>query len=344
MQRAIFAFFVALTWAVPASAADDTHVFAALDAVGPLDGHKYDPRPVIRAVNMLQPLGHQAGVALLRRYLAKHGRALHARPPRALFVVLRTLFAPPPASGSPPTDACTPAQRDFAAGGCLRPPRLGAPHPPAPKDLRSLRYPAFILGDVPLSLVSGYMLGGQPEPLSMHLDSLNKYAYWRTSMLHPKSAGAVRYLFMHYGGWPLNSQVGKMVEAQLKRIERPVQLPCVRVGLHCLPQSAKSTQEITASFGLAPPPPVVELKGGDKRLFIAFLEVPTDSESYIDVAGWSYSAHFSEWRLFSTQLVYDAVTLKAAIDAKRGVLVLTDARGRESVVVPLGNIPHSAKR
>ncbi len=52
-----------VSWAVPASA-DEAKVFAALDAVGALDGRVYDPKPVIAAVNLLQPLGVKSGLVL----------------------------------------------------------------------------------------------------------------------------------------------------------------------------------------------------------------------------------------------------------------------------------------
>jgi hypothetical protein len=104
-------------------------------------------------------------------------------------------------------------------GGCLRPPRLGAPSPAAPADLRALRFPFFVLGDVPLSLVSGYALGGTPEPLGMHLDELAAApTTWLAAPLAPQGAGEVRYLFMHHGAWGSQSDVGQLVERQLARL------------------------------------------------------------------------------------------------------------------------------
>lgn len=200
-----------------ATGSDDA-VFAALDAVGPLDGNRADPRTVIRAVNALQPLGKDKGVALLRRYFAESRPSQKLQKSEGLFLVLRTLLVPPPASGSRVRDACTPEQQAVAAGGCLRPPRLGAPVPSPPHDLLSLRYPAFVLGDVPLSLVSGYVLGGKAEPLDMYLGAIAPVAGWLPAPLQPKSAGEVRYLFVHYGQWSLADDVGKLVEAQLARL------------------------------------------------------------------------------------------------------------------------------
>ena len=202
--------------ASPARAAGDDVLFSALDAVGVLGGHDYDPRPAIDAVNALQPLGKERGLNVLRRYLAARPAADERG---GLFVVIRTLLEPPPASRPRPADACTPSQQEVAAGGCWRPPRLGAPVPPPPADLSSIRYPAFILGDVPLSVVDGYSLGGLPERLTDHLEALALRGVWRAAPLAPRSAGEIRYLFMHFGLWSRTDAVGRMVEAQLQRLE-----------------------------------------------------------------------------------------------------------------------------
>lgn len=207
-------------WTASPARADDAKALAALAAVGPLDGSRYDPGPVITAINLLQPLGPERGLAVLRKHLARTRATRSVAPgPSGLFAVIRVLFDPPAREKSPPADACTPRQRAVAAGGCFRPPRLGGPVPAPPKDLRSLRYPIFVLGDVPLSLVSGYILGGHPEPLGMHLDALAKAGTWRKAPLKPKTTGEIRYLFVHYGQWGLNDPVGKMVESQLKRLD-----------------------------------------------------------------------------------------------------------------------------
>ena len=328
----------------PAQAADDWAIFRALDAVGPLDGHRYDPRPVIDAVNLLQPLGKARGVEVLRRYIARRGQSLHPGVPDALFVVIRTLFDPPgarrgPGAPTPPPDACTPRQRAFVSDGCLRPPRLGGPQPPPPEDLRSLRYPAFVLGDVPLSLVSGYMLGGKAEPLGMHLDALVAEAQWRPAPLRPKSADEIRYLFMHYGQWAWTDAVGKMVESQLRRMEGPP-LACFDLGLWCVPRTGPDTATLRRLLGDSVAPATTELTHRNQRLLVAFLELPTDSESYIYAAAWAYTAHFAEWRLFLLTEIYGAVSLSAAIDASAGTLVLTGPDGSAAHTVSLPSIPY----
>ena len=352
MRHAVVLLAALLVVPAPAAAADDeAAVVAALDALGPLDGSRYDPRPVIRAVNLLQPLGAKRGVALLRRYVARRGPALAAGPPSALFAVLRTIFEPPPASGKAPKDACTPRQREVASGGCLRPPMLGAPWPPPPKDLRSLRYPIFVLGDIPLSLVSGYALGGHPEPASMHLEALAAVARWRAQPLRPQAVGEVRYLFVHYGQWSFSDPVGRMVDAQLRKMEAgdaPARTaraaaPCLDLGLWCVPRAASSPEAVRVALAGAPGPTMVSLAHGQKRVLVAFLEVPTDSESYIHVAAWSYTAHFREWRLFLLSEIYGAVSPSAVIDAPGRRLVIRNHTGGPALIVPLAHIPYSVR-
>lgn len=219
-MRALIICILIIGVPLAASSGDHADVHAALSAVGPLSGDRFNPSAVIDAVNRLVPLGKKQGLAVLRKYIHNNKRALTDSEPSALFAVIRIVFDPQKTKAKPPAHACTPKQRYFLAGQCFRPPMLGAPHPPPPEDLLSLRYPIFVLGDVPLSLVSGYSLGGLAEPLGMHLDSLAKFGQWRSKPLAPKPAGNVRYLFMHYGQWGLNEPVGKMVEAQLQRYEK----------------------------------------------------------------------------------------------------------------------------
>ena len=193
-------------------------LWRALDAVGPLESDRYDPGPVIQAINALQPLGRERGTAALADYLQARGPQ-HVYDRGGLFAVLRVLYQPPSASPPWPDLACTPRQRDLVSGPCLRPPLLGAPQPPPPEDLRSLRFPFMVLGDVPLSLVSGYHLAGKAEPVGMHFDALSSAnTGWLEAQLQPKSAGEIRYLFTHYGQWSANGEVGRGIEKQLSRL------------------------------------------------------------------------------------------------------------------------------
>jgi|GEM_PF-1209843 len=327
----------------PAQAASDTEIFGVLDAVGPLDGHAYDPRPVIRAVNTLQPLGKAEGVAVLRRYL---GARRNAGARGALFIVMRTLLeAPQEKPAAAPPDACTPAQRALTAGGCWRPPRLGAPVPAAPKDLRSLVFPGFVLGDVPLSVVGGYNLGGLPERPIDHLNALARVGTWRAEPLTPRPAGEIRYLFVHYGQWSLTDEVGQMVETQLKHYEAgPLpETVCLDLGLLCVPRAVTHLESLRAAVDLPGMTTTELLTVGKKRLFFSVLEWPTDSESYITVLAWSYTGHFDEWRLVLHQEVYGAISVTPVYDAARAAVVLKTSRpGQpEAGVFPVAHIPYA---
>jgi hypothetical protein len=188
----------------PAFAADP--LLATLEAVGPLDATQFDPARALEALRLLHALGPTGAREALRQYLQQR-----PDPPDGLFIVLRCLFSPPPLSApaSPWPGAVQP--------GHLRPPALGAPYPPQPDDLTlTPHFPAFILGDVPMSLVTGYALGGLAEPLSMHLDALAN-ATWRAEPLRPKSAGEVRYLLDHWGLWA-GTPVSALLEGQLDRL------------------------------------------------------------------------------------------------------------------------------
>lgn len=186
-----------------------------LDAVGPLGMDTYDPHPVIAAVNAIQPLGQAEGTALLKAYLEERGASANDR--GGLFAVLRVLYEPPNASKPPwPKDACTPRQSEFLSGPCLRMPRLGSPFPAAPEDLRSLRFPFFVLGDVPVSVVRGYELGGKAESLLMHHQALiDAKLGWLAKPLSP-TPKETTYRLHHYGSW--DKALSGAIDSQIKRL------------------------------------------------------------------------------------------------------------------------------
>ena len=186
-----------------------------LDAVGPLGMDDYDPYPVIAAINAVQPLGQAEGTALLTAYLEERGASANER--GGLFAVLRVLYEPPNTIKPPwPKDACTPRQSEFLSGPCLRMPRLGSPSPEAPEDLRSLRFPFFVLADVPVSVVRGYELGGKAESLRMHHQALiDAKIGWLAKPLSPKPQETT-YLLQHYGSW--NKALSVAVDSQIKRL------------------------------------------------------------------------------------------------------------------------------
>ncbi len=138
-----------------------------LDGAPALDGYRFDPLAVIQIVNTLQPLGKERALAAMREYVrVSSAHADRAR--EGLFVILRVLFEVPGDPGHHP------------------PMFVGAPAPPAPSDPRRLpRFPVILEGDVPLLVVSGYMLGGMPQPVSQHLDHFARVGQLRARPLRP---------------------------------------------------------------------------------------------------------------------------------------------------------------
>jgi hypothetical protein len=187
----------------------DHALFAVLDAVGPLLAGEFHPGKALRAMQALMQLAPQARVDALRRYLAAR-----PEPPEGLFAVVRALVEVPPRT------AQAEAWPGVLQPGYLRPPALGAPHPAQPADLEQIpHWPLVLLADVPLVEVSGYTLGGHPEPLSMHLDGLAR-ATWRTKPLEPVSAGEIRYHLLHWGRWMGQPETMAHFETQLQRLEK----------------------------------------------------------------------------------------------------------------------------
>lgn len=207
-------------WAVkplPPHIAAQNAAIHLLRKLSPLEAPAFEPRLVIEAINTLQPLGQAAGVAAIRAFITQTESA-GRECPGALFAVMRLLFDPPSPKAPTPTEPydLTTAARP----GYLRPPALGAPSPPASTDPAMIpHFPILLMADLPLSVVDGYALGGQPEPPSMHLDALCAGCTWRTAPLDPKTPGEVRYLLTHWGG--LTPDQLPLAFEQLDRLEKP---------------------------------------------------------------------------------------------------------------------------
>ncbi len=130
-------------------------------------GSGYDPRPVIIAVNALQPLGKQRALAAITEYL-RVSSWLDDPGREGTFLLLRSLFDPPDPPGYLPA---------MAVGA-------GSPSPPA--DAKALpRFPIAIRGDIPFMLVGGYSLGGMAEPPEHHLEWFRTHGVLRAVPLHP---------------------------------------------------------------------------------------------------------------------------------------------------------------
>lgn len=139
---------------------------AILERASSSDFMNYAPAPVIEAVNALLPQGKDAALHAIETYLAQADQT--ADPRHGLFLVMRVLFEVPAEPGYQP------------------PMRIGGSAPAAPRDPRSLPlFPIVLIDDIPLMLVSGYALGGEPEPLSVHIAYFRAHGAVRAHALRP---------------------------------------------------------------------------------------------------------------------------------------------------------------
>jgi hypothetical protein len=151
----------------------------ALNDLPPLSGNHYNPRPVIRAVNLLQPLGKEGALAAIDEYLRVAFEFTDHDAREGVFLVLRTLF------DVPTVQTVFPYNRD-STPGYMPPMLVGAGWPGEPNDKKLLpRFPIAIEGDIPFFLVEGYTLGGLPEPPESHVDYFRKFGTVRAKPLSP---------------------------------------------------------------------------------------------------------------------------------------------------------------
>ena len=126
----------------------------------------YNPGRIIQAVNDLIPLGKEDALASIAGYYEAADR--QADPRQGLFWVLRVLFDVPADPGYHP------------------PVRLGAPRPAAPDDLRTIpRFPIMLIEDIPLLMVTSFILGGLPETVDSHLELFERKGLMRSRPLRP---------------------------------------------------------------------------------------------------------------------------------------------------------------
>lgn len=142
-----------------------------LDALGRVpsysSGWQYDPRKVIRAVNLLQPLGKERALAVIDEYL-RVASPWHDDGREGAFLVLRVLFDVPGDAGFMPVM------------------RVGAPSPAGPKDPKLLpRFPIALEGDIPFLIVEGYDLCGEAERPQSHVDYFREQGTLRARPLIP---------------------------------------------------------------------------------------------------------------------------------------------------------------
>ena len=170
------------------------------------EGWAFDPRALIRAVNVLQPLGRGRAIAVVREYL-RVSSSFDDSAREGMFLLLRALFDAP--DGYPPM-------------------MVGAPSPPAPADAKAVpRFPLLILRDVPLLLVSGYMLGGMAERPEDDLAWFEQHGKLRAKPLAPTDqplALAGELARTSAGWWPVGGGTDRvMIANQLLRLVNSIQ-------------------------------------------------------------------------------------------------------------------------
>ena len=135
-----------------------------------LEGYQYDPLPVIRIINALQPLGREKALDVLGEYVRVSEETFHS----GLSLVLRVLFD-------------LPDNVDSRRGWII-----GMPSPSGPKDFHRIpRFPIVLADDIPLMLVSGYTVAsylsqkGDPTPLEKDLEFFTRHGKFRSQPLIP---------------------------------------------------------------------------------------------------------------------------------------------------------------
>jgi hypothetical protein len=168
------------------------------------DWAHYRPRPVIDAVNALVPLGTAGALAAIETYLA--GQNLEVDPQEGLFLVLRILFEVPANPGYQPP---------MRLGGTSPPP------PPAPEMLP--HFPLVLIDDVPLLMISGYVLGGDVEPVAAHVRHFRATGTVRARPLAPSGSTAstlaqFQIIYQRAYGTPPSPPEMARIEAQAKSV------------------------------------------------------------------------------------------------------------------------------
>jgi hypothetical protein len=131
-------------------------------------GSEYNPRKVIEAVNVLQPLGKEKALAVMEEFLRVARHSHDGR--RGVFLVLRTLFDVPENPGYMPKMY------------------VGQPSPAEPEDKKLLpRFPIALEGDTPFLVVFGYMAAGMPEPPEWHVAYFREHGQLRAKPLAPST-------------------------------------------------------------------------------------------------------------------------------------------------------------
>jgi hypothetical protein len=177
------------------------HLLDVLNAVPSYDaGLRYNPLNVIRAVNLLQPLGKEKALAAIQEYLRVSAPFLDTGAGRdGIFLITRTLFDVPDDPGYFPT--------------------MEVGFDP-PDDLKLLpRFPIVIVGEVPLIIAEPGPMKGMPEQPEQELPYLQAHGKLRSRPLVPSDSpfGALR-AFTQSPRWIYGEYERDMLSEQLLRL------------------------------------------------------------------------------------------------------------------------------
>lgn len=167
----------------------------------------FNPGVLVAVVNTLLALGKYGALDAVERRLAEADRI--ADPQHGLFLILRLLFEVPADPGFHP------------------PMHIGIPNVAAPRDAKTLpHFPLIVVDDIPLLLITTFIMGGSPELVEAHLKHFHDNGTLRTAPLTPKTFLSPAKIIGHliplyrnaYGIEPAPAQI-KMLEQQLRRMQ-----------------------------------------------------------------------------------------------------------------------------
>lgn len=154
------------------------NLLEALDDL-PSQHEHYRARPVIRAVNLLQPLGKNKALAAIDEYLRVSSDRTEHGPRDGLFLLLRILFEPPAVQTVFPDE-------EMPSPSGFMPPLYGPGEPDWPSDKRLLpRFPIVIEGDIPFLIVQWGGYSGPPQMPESHVAYFRKNGTLRAQPLRP---------------------------------------------------------------------------------------------------------------------------------------------------------------
>ena len=197
-----------------------------IDRAPAISGWEYNPLPLIEVVNALQPLGKAKALMAIDEYFRVASSHDWKATEGGLFLVLRVLFEVP------------------ANPGHMPPMNLGATSTPNAEDpTRVPRFPIALVDDIPLLLISGYIMSGPPVTVEKHFAHFRERGTLRSRPLVPTDTplGVLEKLeetlvLLHPGPKELLDHDRAMLCNQLLRLVEPVyRLKSDRPGAKFIP-------------------------------------------------------------------------------------------------------------